>query len=159
VFAVGVAASAVGAIAIGPEHYVEYVTALPRMTVLADLPRGNTGLSQFPAAVSIAGVVMAYLLTLASSRSMSSWGSAAIAIAAGLIAQPTLGFNYAGLLIPAVIALWLADRPAGLVAVVATPLVAVVSPPLAAAIVIVAALRKPLLDRTRLVSQPVRAIR
>jgi hypothetical protein len=65
-----------------------------------------------------------------------------VAVAAGLLAQPTLGFNYAGLLIPAVVALWISDRPAGLIAVVIVPPVAVVSPPLAAAIVIVAASRR-----------------
>jgi hypothetical protein len=159
VLVVAAGSSAICAIALGPERYVEYLAALPQMTVLSELPRGNAGLSQFSTAASIAGVVAAYAISVLAARRSSIWGSAAVAVAAGLLAQPTLGFNYAGLLIPAVVALWISDRPAGLFAVVLVPPVAVVSPPLAAGIMILAAFRRALIGnrlfRIRANTEPV----
>lgn len=140
VLAVGLAASVAVAVVIGPGRYIEYLTALPRMTVLADLPSGNVGLAAISREVAIAGVVVAYLATLWGSLRLDVARGAAIAVAAGLLAQPTIGFNYAGLLLPAVVMLWSGDRAAGLVACLLVPLAAVLSPPLGAGIVIVLAL-------------------
>jgi hypothetical protein len=139
VILVGIVASAICAIAIGPGRYVEYLFALPQMSVLANLPSGNVGLSKLSSELALVGLAVAYLATIGSAlRGQSMWRSAAVAVAAGLLAQPALGFNYAGLLLPAVVALWIADRPAGLVASALVPTIAVISPPLAAAFVIVA---------------------
>lgn len=133
---VAIVVSAVVALAVGPGRYVEYLTALPRMSVLAQLPTGNVGLTTISLPVAIAGVVLAYLATILAARRLGMPRSAAIAIAAGLLAQPTIGFNYVGLLIPAAVILWSADRAAGFVAFVTVPLTAIVSPPLSAAILI-----------------------
>jgi hypothetical protein len=141
VLAVGVLASLACAVVVGPGRYVEYVTALPQMSVLSDLPSGNAGLSRMSRELALAGLVAAYVVTVVAAFRLSTSRSAAVAIAAGLLAQPALGFNYAGLLLPAVVALWVADRPAGFVAIAATPILAVVSPPLAGAFVIAAAFR------------------
>lgn len=138
----GLALSAVCAVLIGPGRYVEYLVALPRMTVLADLPSGNVGLATISREVAVAGVVGAYLATLWASRRLDIPRGAAIAVAAGLLAQPTIGFNYAGLLLPAVVMLWSGDRVAGFVACLAVPLATVVSPPLAAGLVIALALAR-----------------
>jgi hypothetical protein len=140
--AVALAASAVVALAIGPGRYVEYLTALPRMSVLVGLPSGNVGLAAVSPVLALAGVVGAYAATVWAGLRLDPGRGAAIAIACCLLAQPSIGFNYAGLLIPAVVALWSADRTAGFAAIVAVPIVAVVSPPLASVVVIgLAALR------------------
>jgi hypothetical protein len=141
VVAVGLVASVACAIAIGPQRYVEYLTALPQMSVLSDLPSGNSGLSRFSRELALVGLVVAYVAAATASLRLDPWRSAAVAVAAGLLAQPALGFNYAGLLLPSVVALWVADRPAGFVAIGLAPILAVVSPPLAAAFVIALAFR------------------
>jgi hypothetical protein len=142
VLVVGVVASAACAAIIGPGRYVEYLVALPQMSVLTDLPSGNVGLSGVSRELALVGFVLGYAATLASSlRSTSIWRSAAVAIAAGLLVQPALGFNYAGLLLPAVVALWIGDRRAGFIAIPLVPVLAVVSPPLAGAVVVVLASR------------------
>jgi hypothetical protein len=140
VLAAGLAASAVFAVLIGPGRYVEYLVALPRMTILADLPSGNVGLAAISREVAIAGVVVAYLATLWGARRLDLPRAAAIAVAAGLLAQPTIGFNYAGLLLPAGVMLWSGDRVAGFVACIVVPLATLASPPIAAVIVIALAL-------------------
>ena len=65
---------------------------------------------------------------------------AAIALAAMLLAQPTIGFNYAGVLFPAMALLWARDRQIGTVAFVAGSLLVLVVPVGAAALVIVLAI-------------------
>jgi hypothetical protein len=142
VVVVGLAASAVVATFIGPGRYIEYLVALPRMTVLADLPSGNVGLSAISREVSLAGLVVAYAATLWAAARLDLGRAAAVGVAAGLLAQPSIGFNYAGLLLPAVVMLWSADRTAGLIAAVAVPLATVVSPPLAAGLVIILAVTR-----------------
>ena len=140
--AVGLAVSVVVAVIVGPGRYLEYLAALPRMSVLVGLPSGNVGLAAVSPAVAVVGVAVAYLAAVWAGLRMDAWRGAAIAVAACLLAQPSIGFNYAGLLIPAVVALWAADHVAGFVAVIATPFVAVVSPPAASLVVIaLAALR------------------
>jgi hypothetical protein len=133
--AVAVGVSALCAIVIGPGRYVEYLVALPKMSILADLPTGNVGLSAVSRELALVGVVFAYAVTLAAALRLDLYRAAAVAIAAGLLAQPAIGFNYAGLLLPAVITLWAGDRLAGLIASVAVPVAALISPPAAAVIV------------------------
>ena len=137
--AAGLVASVVCAAIIGPGRYLEYLTALPRMTVLADLPTGNVGLTTISRELAVAGVVVAYVVTVVAAARLDLRRSAAVAVAAGLLAQPTIGFNYAGLLIPAVVVLWTGDRVAGLAACLVVPLTTIVSPPLAAVEIIVLA--------------------
>ena len=60
-----------------------------------------------------------------------------------LLAQPSIGLNYAGLLLPAVVALWSADRVAGFLAILTVPLVTVISPPVASLVVIGLAVLRP----------------
>jgi hypothetical protein len=140
--AVGLAVSAAFAIVVGPGRYVEYLAALPRMSVLVGLPSGNVGLSAVSPVLALAGVAFAYVATIWAGTRLDPARGAAVAIAACLLAQPSIGFNYAGLLLPAVVVLWSADRLAGFIAVLATPIVAVVSPPVAALVVMaLAALR------------------
>jgi MFS family permease len=144
VVAVGLAVSAVVAVAVGPGRYIEYVTALPRMSVLVGLPSGNVGLAIVSPVVAIAGLVAAYLATIWAGRRLDLARGAAVAVAACLLAQPSIGFNYAGLLLPAVVMLWSADRVAGFVAGLAVPLVALLNPPLASVVVIAFAFVGPL---------------
>jgi hypothetical protein len=140
--AVGLAVSVAFAVVVGPGRYVEYLTALPRMSVLVGLPSGNVGLANVSPALAIAGVAFAYVATIWAGRRLDPGRGAALAIAACLLAQPSIGFNYAGLLLPAVVMLWSADHAAGFIAILATPIVAVVSPPVAALVVMaLAALR------------------
>jgi hypothetical protein len=141
-FAVGLAVSAVFAVIVGPGRYVEYLTALPRMSVLVGLPSGNVGLATISPVVALVGVVVAYLVTIWAGLRLDPGRGAAIALAACLLAQPSIGFNYAGLLLPAVVVLWSADRVAGIIAILAVPIVTIVSPPAASLLVIaLAALR------------------
>ena len=134
--AVGLAVTAVFAALLGPARYAEYLQALPQMSILVDLPTGNVGLSAVSREVALVGLVLAYAATIWAAVRLDLHRAAAIAIAAGLLAQPSIGFNYAGLLIPAVVLLWAADRAAGFIACITVPLVAVVSPPIAAVVVI-----------------------
>jgi hypothetical protein len=132
---VGLAVSIAFAIVVGPGRYVEYLQALPRMSVLVGLPSGNVGLSAISPALALVGVAFAYLATIWAGLRLDPGRGAALAIAACLLAQPSIGFNYAGLLLPAVVMLWSADRLAGFVAILATPILAVVSPPVASIVV------------------------
>jgi hypothetical protein len=134
--AVGLAVSAVFALVVGPGRYVEYLVALPQMSVLVGLPSGNVGLATISPAVALVGVAFAYGVTVLTAIRLDPWRGAAIAIAACLLAQPSIGFNYAGILIPAVVALWAADHAAGFAAIVIVPIVAVASPPAASLVVI-----------------------
>ena len=136
VIATGLAVTAVFAALIGPGRYIEYLQALPQMRILVDLPTGNVGLSAVSREVAFLGLVLAYTATVWAAVRLDLHRAAAIAIAAGLLAQPSIGFNYAGLLIPAVVLLWAADRAAGFIACIAVPVVAVVSPPAASVVVI-----------------------
>ena len=142
VVAAGLFASGVVAVLVGFDRYVEYLVALPKMTVLVDLPTGNVGLTEISREASVAGLVGAYAATVWAAVRLDLGRAAAVAVAAALLAQPAIGFNYVGLLLPAVVVLWSADRAAGFVAAVAVPLVAVLSPPVAATLVIVLALAR-----------------
>jgi hypothetical protein len=133
--AVGLAVSVAVAVVVGPGRYLEYLVALPRMSVLVGLPSGNVGLASVSPVLGLVGVAFAYLATIWAGLRLDPGRGAALAIAACLLAQPSIGFNYAGLLLPAVVVLWSADHVAGFVAILAAPLIAVVSPPLASVVV------------------------
>jgi hypothetical protein len=113
------------------------------MSVLVGLPSGNVGLAAVSPALAVVGLVAAYLATIWAGFRLDAGRGAAIAISACLLAQPSIGFNYVGLLIPAVVALWSVDRVAGLIAIIAVPIVAVVSPPVASVVVVALAVLRP----------------
>ena len=136
VIVVGLVVSAVCAIVIGPGRYLEYVIALPRLSVLVDWKSGNVGLGSIFREAAVIGVAIGYVATAVGSRRLSPPRGAAVAVAAGLLAQPTIGFDYAGLLLPAVVMLWAGDRLAGSIACLLIPFVTIVSPPLAAAAIV-----------------------
>jgi hypothetical protein len=136
VAAVAVVASVVTALFIGPGRYVEYLQALPGMGTMTGLTSGNVGLSAISTAAVFIGVAFALVATVLAARHVGTGRSAAISIAAGLLVQPTIGFNYAGILIPAAVMLWVEDRPAGFIAFIAVPLAAIVSPLVAALLLI-----------------------
>jgi len=136
---IAIGASLVTAIATGPGWYVEYLQALPGMGTMTGLTTGNVGLSAISTPAVFLGVGFAIVVTAVAARRLGSGRSAAIAIAAGLLAQPTIGFNYAGILIPAAVMLWTEDRPAGFLAFIAVPLAAIVSPLVAAPLLVVIA--------------------
>jgi hypothetical protein len=136
VAAVAVAASLITAVVVGPGRYVEYLQALPGMGTMTGLTSGNVGLSAISTPAVVLGVAFALVVTIAAARRLGPGRSAAIAIAAGLLAQPTIGFNYAGVLIPAAVILWVEDRPAGFLAFIAVPIAAIVSPLVAALLLI-----------------------
>jgi hypothetical protein len=134
VLATALAVSLATAFLIGFGRYEEYVRAIPQMGVIADSDWG-VGLGRVSTTAAIAGIVAAFAMTFVASRRLDVERSAAVAIVAGLIAQPTIGFNYFGLLIPAVVVLWARDRIAGAIAVVAVPLLTV-SVPLGAVVAV-----------------------
>ena len=139
VVATGLAVSVVVAAAIGPGRYLEYVSALPQMSFLFHLERGNVGLGAVGMPVAMIGVLVAYATTIVAAKRLTLESSAALAIAAGLLAQPTIGFNYLGLLIPAAVLLWKSNRTTGFAAIVVLPPLVIVSAPLSAALVMVLA--------------------
>jgi hypothetical protein len=118
--------TAVFAVILGPARYAEYIAAIPALTGLAAPFTGNVGLSSISPVAGIASVVAAYVATLAAARA-DERVAASVAIAACVIAQPTLGLNYAVLLVPAVLLLWPVSRALALGAAVTAPTGAVLS--------------------------------
>ena len=134
---VALAACALVALLFGPGRFVEYLEALPRMTTVATSFTGNVGLVTLSPVAGLVGIVAAVVLAIGAALRLDARRGAAVALAAMLLAQPTIGFNYAGLLYPALVLLWGADRPVGTVAfVLAAPLMLV--SPVAAALVVIA---------------------
>jgi hypothetical protein len=124
-FVAGAITTLVFAVALGPGRYLEYVQALPRMLTLATPFTGNVGLVTISREVALAGVVVAYAGTFLAARWLGPGASVAVALAATLLAQPTIGFNYLGILIPALVAIWTVDRRAALAGAVVAPLLAI----------------------------------
>ncbi len=133
---VAAAASAVIALVIGPDRYVEYLQALPRMTTVAFSFTGNVGLVTLSPLAAWVGLIVAWAIAAFAGFRIDERRGAAIALAAMLLAQPTIGFNYAGVLFPAMALLWARDRQIGTVAFVAGSLLVLVVPVGAAALVI-----------------------
>ena len=129
-------ASAVIAIVVGPGRYVEYLEALPRMTTLATSFTGNLGLVTLSPTIALVGLVFAWVIAAFAAARMDERRGAAVALSAILLAQPTIGFNYAGVLFPAMALLWGRDRMLGTVAFVVGSLLVLVSPIGAAVLVI-----------------------
>jgi hypothetical protein len=140
VIAAAVAVSAVIAIAIGPGRYVEYLQALPQMTTVASSFTGNVGLVTLSPLVAWVGLIAAWAIAAFAGFRIDERRGAAIALAAILLAQPTIGFNYAGVLFPAMALLWARDRQLGTIAFVAGSLVVLVAPVAAAVLVIALAI-------------------
>jgi hypothetical protein len=146
VVASAAAVSLAAAFVVGPGQYVEYFRALPAMSVLLQLQGGNAGLSSISTAAAAVGAVGGLAVTVWSAVRLDPARGAAVAIASSLVVQPTIGLNYGGLLLPAVVCLWAADRAAGFIALSVVPVAVIVSPPLAA-ILLIALSVLPLGDR------------
>ena len=119
------------ALVIGPWAYIDYLIALPKLGGLAQPFSGNLGLSGVSQPLAFAAIPLALGWAAVAGRRLALEPGLAVAIGLTLIAQPTLGLNYAGVLIPAIILIWRTDRPAGLLLGVLLPLVSVISPPVA----------------------------
>jgi hypothetical protein len=114
VLVVAASASAVTAVAIGIPRYVEYLAALPSMTVLARPFTGNLGLVAISPEASLVGLVVAYVAAVVAATRFGERPGFVVAVGAMLLAQGTLGLNYAAVLLPSLVVLWIADRTAGL---------------------------------------------
>lgn len=125
---VGLASTALFALWVGPGRYIEYLEALPRMAVLAAPFTGNVGTAAISGELALAGVVLAYVWTGIAAWRLEAPASAVVALSMTLLAQPTIGFNYAGLLVPAVVVLWGFHRTAATAHAALLPLVALGSP-------------------------------
>ena len=99
--------------AFGPGRYLEYLAALPQMTTVARDFTGNVGLVTVSPIAAYLGIGVAWIAAALAGRRLDLRRGAAIAISAMVLAQPTIGFNYAGLLLPAMALLWGRDRIAG----------------------------------------------
>ena len=136
---VGAAATVVAAIILGPSRYAEYLAAIPYLTGLAAPFTGNVGLSSLSTTVAIAGLLVAYAWTALGSLCLPSRPACAIALSMTLLAQPTIGFNYAIMLLPALGLIWVTDRRAGLYVGLIVPVTTLISPIAGAIIVAIAA--------------------
>jgi hypothetical protein len=129
------AGSAVIALWIGPGRYIEYLQAIPRLTTVAVDFTGNVGLVTISPTAALLGIAVGWTAAAAAGRFLPEPAGAAVALGAMLLAQPTIGFNYAGLLYPALVLLCARERRVGLASfAVVTPLM-IVSPVGAAAAV------------------------
>ena len=128
VFTAGLVTTAVFALWLGAGRYVEYLEALPRMAVLAAPFTGNVGTAALSRELGLVGVGVAYLWTGFAAWKLDARAAVVVAVSMTLFAQPTIGFNYAGLLIPGVVVLWGLHRRAAAVHAALLPLVALATP-------------------------------
>lgn len=133
-FAAGLATTGLFAVFLGPGVFVDYLVALPKLGGLAQPFTGNLGLSSFSLALAVLAIPLSILWVVVAARLFDAWASAAVAVGMTFLAQPTLGLNYAGLLAPGIVALWLVDRRAAFAMAVTLPVASIVSPPLAGVI-------------------------
>ena len=133
--AVALAITAAFAVIVGPGRYLEYVLALPEMQALARGFSGNLGTINLGPAAAAAGVVAAYAVTLVAALRLPASPAAVVAIGMMLFAQPTIGFNYAGVLLLGVALIWVASRRVGLWVSAGAAAALFVSPLLAALVV------------------------
>ena len=127
------------ALVIGPTFYVQYLVALPKLGALAQPFSGNLGLSGVSPALALAAIPLGLAWAGFAAWRLSPEAGLATAVALTLIVQPTVGFNYAAVLIPALILLWRVQRPVGLLTALAVILLSPLSPPVAGILVAVAA--------------------
>jgi glycosyl transferase family 87 len=130
----GLVTTAVFAILLGPGRYVEYLQALPKTAVLAAPFTGNLGLAAISPIAVLVGMAIAYAWTVFAAIRLDDRSAAVVALAMTQLAQPTIGLNYAVLLIPAVILLWTVERRAAVAMAVSLPIIVLVSPVAAAVI-------------------------
>jgi hypothetical protein len=123
------------AMLIGPDRYVEYLLALPEMRALAQGFSGNLGTVNLGPAAAAVGVVGAYGLTVIAALRLPALPAAVVAIAMMLFAQPTIGFNYAGILLLGVALTLATSRRVGVWVSVGAAAGLLVSPLLAAVVV------------------------
>ncbi len=90
----------------GFDPYLQYLEGLPNMTTMATSFTGNVGLITVSSAVALLGIGVGWLASAAGAAWLDERSGAAVALAAMLLAQPTIGFNYAGVLYPALLLLW-----------------------------------------------------
>ena len=111
------------------------LVALPKLGGLAQPFNGNLGLSGVSPALAIAAIPIGLVWAGIAAWRLTPAAGLATAVGLTLIVQPTVGFNYASILIPAVILVWRLDRLAGLLAALAVGILSLVSPPGAGVIV------------------------
>lgn len=117
----------------GIEPYLEYLGGLPHLSTMATTFSGNVGLITVSALAAVVGIGAGWLAGAAGALWLDERAGAAVALAAMLIAQPTIGFNYAGVLYPALLLLWGRDWRVGAAGfVIGTPTMLV--SPIAAAL-------------------------
>jgi hypothetical protein len=146
--AVAVGLTLVFALMIGPTPYGQYLVALPKLGGLAQPFSGNLGLSGISPVVALVAIPIGLIWAGLAAWRLGRQAGLATAVSLALIVQPTVGFNYASILIPAVILLWLADRLTGLLLALAVIMLSPLSPPSAAVLVAVAATVVGLRQRT-----------
>jgi hypothetical protein len=149
---VAVGLTIVFALVIGPSVYIDYLIALPKLGGLAQPFSGNLGLSGISQPLALAAIPLALAWAAFAAWRLVREAGLATAVALTLLVQPTLGFNYACLLIPALILLWRVHRPTGLIVALLALIASPISPPLAGLIVAVAASivgRRPESERAR----------
>ena len=117
---------------LGPSVYLEYLRSLPRLGALAQPFSGNVGLSSISIVLALVAIPVALVACVWTARVMEFRASAVFAIAATEFVQPTIGLNYAALLIPGVLLLWFLNRKAALGMGMSLPLVTLISPLLGA---------------------------
>jgi hypothetical protein len=136
-FIVGAATSLGFALLMGSGRYVEYLQSLPEVRALAVTFTGNLGTITISPLAAVVGVVAAYALTGMAAARLPILGGSAVAVGAMLFAQPTIGFNYAGVLMIGVVALWAHDRRLGIWVATAGGCALLLSPLLAAAVLVI----------------------
>jgi hypothetical protein len=148
VVTVALATSALTALIIGPQRYLEYLAALPSMTVLAQPFSGNMGLVAVSPAAAVVGLVAAYAAAVIAATRLPEQPGAVVATGAMLLAQGTLGFNYASILFPALVVLWSVDHVTGLVTYLAAAVLLLLGPVAASLATIVGGLASAIAART-----------
>jgi hypothetical protein len=138
-FVAGLVTTAVFAVVVGPGRYFEYIQALPKTAVLAAPFTGNLGLAAISPVAAVVGIVLAYVWTIAAAALLDERRAAIVALSMTQLAQPTIGLNYAVLLIPALVLLGAIDRRIALALAVLLPFVVILSPILAAVLLATAA--------------------
>lgn len=156
---VALGASAVGVVAVGPDRYWEYLLAIPSLVQFVGAWPGNLGLAATLPTLAPAAVAVAYLAAGVAALRLTDEPErgAAIALAAGLIAQPSVGLPYGIFLAAALVCVWQVDRRAATLGAIVSPLLVLGAVPLAG--VVVAALAvvgvRPVTPEPELVPVPV----
>jgi hypothetical protein len=132
----------------GVDRHLEYAAALlDSQRQFAAWTTGNVGLARLgPLAVAM-GLAGGLAATLAAARFVRWEHAVAIALGAGALTQPTLGFYYAALLVPGVVLMWRVDRVAAALAALSLPVLSILSPVVGGMVLITLAAISPLARR------------